>query len=98
MRNVVLDANRGRDALLRVQAERQLGPTNLLCKLRRKIIRMQVGCDDVQFGLIQFLKIGNDAPKGVVGRFGLQIANVLAKKNLIVYRQRDGVFKVCPDG
>ena len=96
--DVMLDADYGRDALLRVLAERQLGPTGLLRKLRREIIRVQIGGDDLRLGLVKIFEIGDDTAEGGVRLLRFQIANVLADENLVADRQRNGVFQMSANG
>ena len=94
----MLDANHGRDALLRIRAERQLGPTGLLRKFRRAIIRVQVGGDDLRPDLVKFFKIGNDAAEGGMCLLRFQITNVLAEENLVADREGNGIFQMRANG
>ena len=98
MGDVVLNANPGRDALLRVLAGRQLSPTDLQGKPGRKIIRVQIGGDDSRPGVVEFFKIGDDPSESVMRLFRLQITDMLADKNLRADGQGDGVFQVRADG
>ena len=52
-------------------------------KLRREIIRVQIGGDDLRFGFVKLLKIGDDAAEGGVRLLRFQIADVLADEDLI---------------
>ena len=55
---------------------------------------MQIGGDNLWFGVVKLLEIGDDAAKGGVRLFGFQVADVLADENLIADRKRDGVFEM----
>ena len=78
----------------------QAGPAKpaLQRKFGREIIRVQIGGDDLRFGLVKFFKIGNDAAEGGMGLLGFQIADVLADENLVADRERDGVFQMRANG
>ena len=67
-------------------------------KLRREIIRVQIGGDDLRFRVVKLFKIGDDAAEGVVRRLGFQIADVLADENLVADGKRDGVLQMRADG
>ena len=67
-------------------------------KLCREIIRMQIGGDDLRFGVVKFFKIGDDAAEGGVGRLRFQIADVLADENLVADRKGHGVFQMRAHG
>ncbi len=64
----------------------------------REIIGVQVRHDDVRFGGVKILEIGDDAVKGRVGGLGIQIADVLADENSRADGEGDGVFQVRADG
>ena len=55
---------------------------------------MQVGGDDLRFGLVKFFEIGNDAAEGGVRLFGFQITDVLADENLVADCKRDRIFQM----
>ena len=96
--DVVLNANFGRDALLRVSAGLPPSHTGqFVCKLRGEVVRMQIGGDNFRFRLVKPFKVGGDAAKGVLGRVRFQIANVLADEHLFRHRQRDGVLQMRPN-
>jgi len=55
-------------------------------KFGREIIRVQVGGDDVRFGLVKLFKIGDDAAEGGMGLLRFQIADMLTDENLVADR------------
>ena len=85
----------GRDAIAS-RRSRQALP--FFRKLGRKIIRMQVGGDDLRFRFVKPLEIGDDAAERGMGLLRFQIADVLAEENLIADRERDSVFQMRADG
>ena len=67
-------------------------------KLRREIIRVQIGGDDFRLGVVKFFKIGDDAAEGGMRLLRFQIADVLADENLVADGQRDGIFQMRANG
>ena len=90
----------GRAIRLRADGgQRTARPTGqLVCKLRREIIRVQIRGDDFRFRIVKPFKIGDDAAEGIVRRLRFQIADVLADENLVSDGQRDGIFQMRADG
>jgi len=77
-----------------LKRELQRNAAEFARKFRREIIRMQIGGDDLRFGLVKFFKIGNDAAEGGMGLLRFQIADVLADENLVADCQRHRVLQM----
>ena len=83
------------DVMLHVDDTRFSVRSSFQRKLRREVIWMQIGRDDLRRGGVESGQVASHAAEGTVCGFGLQIAEVLAEKNLITHAQRHSVLQVC---
>ena len=63
-----------------------------------KIIRVQIGGDQGRARLVELLEVLNHTAESIVSRFGFQVADMLAQKDLRAYGQGGRVLQMRADG